>query len=50
MHDSDNNFIVSEERPNKVELKSLHKTIKKVYEDIERFSFNTVVSTLNLRE
>jgi leucyl-tRNA synthetase len=27
------------------ELKSLHKTIKKVKEDIERFSFNTPVST-----
>lgn len=27
-------------------LKSIHKTIKKVTEDIERFSFNTVVSAL----
>ena len=41
-----NNFIVSEEVPNKAELKSLHKTIKKACEDIERYSFNTVVSTL----
>jgi len=27
-------------------LKTLHKTIKKVDEDIQRFSFNTVVSTM----
>ena len=46
MHDSDNKLFVSEEVPNKAELKSLHKTIKKVCEDIERYSFNTVVSTL----
>ena len=46
MHDADNSFVVSEEEPNKAELKSLHKTIKKVCEDIERYSFNTVVSTL----
>ena len=46
MHDAENNFVVSEEAPNKAELKSIHKTIKKVCEDIERYSFNTVVSTL----
>ena len=46
MHDADNKFVVSEEAPNKAELKSIHKAIKKVYEDIERYSFNTVVSTL----
>ena len=46
LHDMDNNFVVSEEAPNKAEQKSLHKTIKKVCEDIERYSFNTVVSTL----
>ncbi len=44
-HDDDNNFIVSDEKPTKEEYKILHKTIKKVSEDIERFSFNTVVST-----
>jgi leucyl-tRNA synthetase len=38
-------FEVSEDTPTKQELKSLHKTIKKVKEDIERFSFNTSVST-----
>ncbi len=34
----------SEEAPTKAELKTLHKTIKKITEDIERFSFNTSVS------
>ncbi|MCL7752177.1 class I tRNA ligase family protein [Polaribacter sp. Z022] len=36
---------VSDDGPTKDELKSLHKTIKKVEEDIENFSFNTSVST-----
>ncbi|MEJ8802368.1 leucine--tRNA ligase [Pontibacter sp. H249] len=44
-HDNDGNFIVSDDAPTAAELKSLHKTIKKVEEDIERFSFNTSVST-----
>ncbi len=35
---------LSTDAPNKESLKSLHKTIKKVSEDLERFSFNTVVS------
>jgi len=38
-------FVVSEEEPSKAELKSLHKIIRKVEEDIERFSFNTSVSS-----
>ena len=38
-------FSVSEEKPTKDNLKTLHKTIKKVEEDIENFSFNTSVST-----
>jgi len=38
-------FTVSDEAPSKAELKSLHKIIKKVQEDIERFSFNTSVSS-----
>ncbi len=38
-------FSVSDEEPTKDELKTLHKTIKKVEEDIENFSFNTSVST-----
>ncbi|WP_242928086.1 leucine--tRNA ligase [Pontibacter vulgaris] len=44
-HDNDGNFSVSEDAPTAEELKTLHKTIKKVEEDIERFSFNTSVST-----
>jgi leucyl-tRNA synthetase len=35
----------SEEEPSKESRKTLHKTIKKVEEDIENFSFNTSVST-----
>jgi leucyl-tRNA synthetase len=42
---ADEHFKVSEETPSKDELKILHKTIKKVEEDIENFSFNTSVST-----
>lgn len=45
-HDNNNDFVVSDEAPTKDELKILHKTIKKVEEDIERFSFNTGVSAL----
>ncbi|MDI1356275.1 MAG: leucine--tRNA ligase [bacterium] len=39
-----NALSISEEEPTKAELKTLHKTIKKITEDIERFSFNTSVS------
>lgn len=35
--------VVNDE-PTKGELKTLHKTIKKITEDIERFSFNTSIS------
>jgi len=45
VHDSENNFSVSEDKPSKENYKTLHKTIKKVEEEIERHSFNTVVST-----
>ncbi len=38
-------FFVSEEKASKESLKILHKTIKKVQEDIENFSFNTSVSS-----
>jgi leucyl-tRNA synthetase len=44
-HDNQGDFNVSDAEPTSEELKSLHKTIKKVEEDIERFSFNTSVST-----
>ena len=43
-HDAEGNFNVSDEEPTKAEYKALHKIIKKVEEDIERFSFNTSVS------
>jgi len=43
--DENGNFIVSEEKPIPAELKILHKTILKTREDIERFSFNTTVSS-----
>ncbi len=45
VHDEDNNFVISEEKPSTENYKTLHKTIKKVAEEIERHSFNTVVST-----
>ncbi|MDB5088692.1 MAG: leucyl-tRNA synthetase [Mucilaginibacter sp.] len=38
-------FSVSNNEPSKAELKSLHKIIRKVEEDVERFSFNTSVSS-----
>ncbi|MDE1205690.1 leucine--tRNA ligase [Tenacibaculum larymnensis] len=41
----ENGINVSDAEPTKDELKTLHKTIKKVEEDIENFSFNTSVST-----
>ena len=39
-----NEFFVCNTEPPKESLKTLHKTIKKVTEDIERLSFNTCVS------
>lgn len=41
----DNGLKVSDQAASKDNLKTLHKTIKKVQEDIENFSFNTSVST-----
>jgi leucyl-tRNA synthetase len=38
------NRIVTDNEPSKDSLKTLHKTIKKIEEDLERFSFNTGVS------
>jgi leucyl-tRNA synthetase len=40
----DNGSIIKNEEPSAEMYKSLHKTIKKVTEDIENFSFNTSVS------
>ena len=44
-HDDQNVFRVGGEVPNAAELRVLHKTIKKIREDIERLTFNTAVST-----
>jgi len=48
-HVSENNskdlsWCVTDEEPSKAEYKILHKTIRKIMEDIERYSFNTSVS------
>ena len=42
--DENDAWLVTDEAPTKDELKLLHKTIKKVEEDIERLSFNTAVA------
>lgn len=42
--DADGNFCVSDAEPTREELKSLHKLIKKVSQDIEVFSYNTSIS------
>ena len=44
-HNAENNFVISDAETTKEELKTLHRTIKKVQEDVEAFSFNTSVST-----
>jgi len=44
-YDENNQFRVSSETPTTDELRILHKTIRKVQEDIERLSFNTAVSS-----
>jgi leucyl-tRNA synthetase len=46
LYHSEGTFTLSEENPTAEEWRILHKTIKKVREDIDRFSLNTVVSTL----
>ncbi|MBC3845494.1 leucine--tRNA ligase [Winogradskyella echinorum] len=45
LYADDNGLKVDDAEPTKDNLKTLHKTIKKVQEDIENFSFNTSVST-----
>ncbi len=44
-HSNNGEFFLSDEAASPAELKTLHKTLKKVEEDIERFSFNTTVSS-----
>ncbi|MDA8979791.1 leucine--tRNA ligase [Chitinophagales bacterium] len=43
-HDVDDQLIINDEPATDKELKVLHTCIKKVNEDIERFSFNTCIS------
>jgi len=45
LYADDNGLKVTDAEPTKDNLKTLHKTIKKVQEDIDNFSFNTSVST-----
>ena len=45
-YDDQDSLKVKDEAPTPAELKVLHTCIKKVEEDLERYSFNTVVSTL----
>jgi len=42
--DRDGNKLINDNAPEEKELKILHKTIAKVTDDIERFSFNTCIS------
>jgi leucyl-tRNA synthetase len=42
--DEQQGWIVNDEAATEAELRILHKTVKKIGEDIERFSFNTSVS------
>ena len=43
-HDADGNVSLSTDSPSKEALKTLHRTIKKLTDDLDRFSFNTGVS------
>ena len=42
--DRDGRLVVTDEAPTEKELRTLHKTIRKVTDDIENFSFNTSVA------
>ncbi len=44
-HNDENILCVTDDAANPQELKVLHRTIKKIQDDIERFSFNTAVSS-----
>jgi leucyl-tRNA synthetase len=43
-NDESTGWIVNEEDPTDAELRAIHKAIRKIGDDIERFSFNTAVS------
>ncbi|MGB5980782.1 MAG: class I tRNA ligase family protein [Nonlabens sp.] len=45
LYHDENGFTLSDEKASPDSMKTLHKTIKKVREDIENFSFNTSVSS-----
>jgi leucyl-tRNA synthetase len=44
-HDNDNQFSISADLGNEKEMRVLHKTIKRIREDLDRYSFNTCIST-----
>jgi leucyl-tRNA synthetase len=44
-HTHENLFSVSDESGNEKEMRVLHKAIKRIREDLERYSFNTCIST-----
>lgn len=44
MHDAEGNVKLSDAEPTKEELKVLHKTLKKIEQDVDNFLFNTSVS------
>lgn len=44
-HDEQGNFGVSDDKPSEEALKVIHRTIQKVQNDIENYSFNTSVSS-----
>ena len=43
-YDEQKGWLVNEEEPSEAELKILHKSIRKIEEDTERFSYNTAIS------
>lgn len=43
--DDKDDFYLNDNEPNRDELQILHKTLKKVQEDIERYAYNTAIST-----
>ena len=42
---NEENLLLTDDNPTKDELKTLHKTIQKIDQDINNFSFNTCIST-----
>jgi len=44
LHDASGNVVVTDSEPTKEELKVLHKTLKKIEQDVDNFAFNTSVS------